>query len=92
MRSPAALMPHLNVNRHAFIHGVGAVRDRLNHRVDIRFFTFSKEADVPQVHAQQRNITATRQLGRAQHRTVAAQNHDELKFSEPHAFAQNFKV
>ena len=78
MADDPALADDLDVQRQALLDLVPALDHRIDGRLEILRFGLGKEADVAQIHAEQRHLRGTGQLGRPQERTVAAEDHRDL--------------
>ena len=83
-----AVVEDPGVDGHALLDPVVAGHDGLHDLLQVLALQLGEEADVPEVHPQQRDAHPAGAFGAAQHRAVAAEHDDELASGRRRALGQ----
>ena len=75
--------PDLDVDGHAFFHGVLAAGDPLDGLCQVLALAFGQEPHMAEIDAQQRDVEFPHQLGGPQDGAVPAEHHNQFDVREP---------
>ena len=84
-----AVIPDFHVDCHAFFNGIFVVDDAANGFSQVALFGFGEEADVPQIHTDERNTGSAYHFCGTKNRTVATEHHAKFNIDERHGFVDD---